>query len=51
MATGLNMGLRQKLGIDRKVLSARLNRARVTLAQRLMERQRVVPIRRARSQS
>jgi RNA polymerase sigma-70 factor (ECF subfamily) len=38
-------------GIDRKVLSARLNRARVTLAQRLIERRRVVPIRRARSQS
>jgi RNA polymerase sigma-70 factor (ECF subfamily) len=38
-------------GIDRRVLSSRLNRARVTLAQRLMERRRVVPIRRARSQS
>jgi RNA polymerase sigma factor (sigma-70 family) len=38
-------------GIDRKVLSARLNRARVTLSQHLMERKRVVPIRRARSQS
>jgi len=38
-------------GIDRKVLSARLNRARVTLAQRLMEQKRVVTIRRAGSQS
>jgi RNA polymerase sigma-70 factor (ECF subfamily) len=38
-------------GIDRKVLSARLNRARVTLAQRLMEQKRVAIIRRAGSQS
>jgi RNA polymerase sigma factor (sigma-70 family) len=37
-------------GIDRKVLSARLNRARVTLAQRLME-QKSVAHRRAGSQS
>lgn len=39
-------------GIDRKVLSARLNRARVTLAQRLMEQKReVVSIRRIGSKS
>jgi RNA polymerase sigma factor (sigma-70 family) len=37
-------------GIDRKVLSARLNRARVTFAQRLVEQKRVAP-RRAGSHS
>jgi len=36
-------------GIDRKVLSARLNRARVTLAQRLMEQKSTVANRRAGS--
>jgi RNA polymerase sigma factor (sigma-70 family) len=36
-------------GIDRKVLSARLNRARVTLAQRLTEQKRAVMNRRAGS--
>jgi RNA polymerase sigma factor (sigma-70 family) len=38
-------------GIDRKVLSARLNRARVALAQHLMEQNTVVPIRRSGSKS
>lgn len=38
-------------GIDRKVLSARLNRARVTLAQRLIEQKSVATTRRAGSQS
>jgi len=38
-------------GIDRKVLSARLNRARVTLAQRLIEQKRMAATRRAGSQS
>jgi DNA-directed RNA polymerase specialized sigma24 family protein len=39
-------------GIDRKVLSARLNRARVTLAQRLMEQKSdAVNIRRIGSKS
>jgi RNA polymerase sigma factor (sigma-70 family) len=37
-------------GIDRKVLSARLNRARVTLAQRLIEHKRARENRRAGSQ-
>lgn len=38
-------------GIDRKVLSARLNRARVSLAQRLIEHKRAGDNRRAGSQS
>ena len=38
-------------GVDRKVLSARLNRARVTLAQRLMEQKSAETNRRAGSRS
>jgi RNA polymerase sigma-70 factor, ECF subfamily len=37
-------------GVDRKVLSARLNRARVTLARRLIEQKRATEICRVRSQ-